>query len=238
FQLGAGPVFGLGQGGPQFNRAGNKDDMVSGQAGYRLHTHGAKVPVQFLIGTSGWAMYIHSPLGSFDLTGEEGLFQPRQPVTALPIDVFVIGTKDPLAVMNEYARITGYPELPPLWSFGYQQSHRTLGSPEEILEEAKIFREKKLPCDAMIYLGTDFCPNGWNTHNGEFAWNQKAFPDPQKAINELHDEHFKVVLHIVIEGHRLTGRVTDPCTAEALPSGRTADGHWPPDRQELLLAGA
>ena len=51
-------------------------------------------------------------------------------------------------------------------------------TPEEILQEAKTFREKKLPCDAMIYLGTDFCPNGWNTHNGEFTWNAKAFPDP------------------------------------------------------------
>jgi len=81
--------------------------------------------------------------------------------------------------MGEYARITGYPEMAPLWSFGYQQSHRTLGPPEEIVQEAKMFREKKLPCDMMIYLGTDFCPNGWNTHNGEFTWNDKAFPDPE-----------------------------------------------------------
>jgi len=43
------------------------------------------------------------------------------------------------------------------------------GPPEEIVQEAKMFREKKLPCDMMIYLGTDFCPNGWNTHNGEFT---------------------------------------------------------------------
>ncbi len=71
--------------------------------------------------------------------------------------------------------------MAPLWSFGYQQSHRTLGSPEEIMQEPKIFREKKLPCDAMIYLGTGFCPNGWNTHNGEFAWNTKAFPDPPSS---------------------------------------------------------
>ncbi len=83
----------------------------------------------------------------------------------------------------------------------------------------------------MIYLGTDFTPVGWNTHNGEFTWNSKVFPDPKRAIDELHDEHFKVVLHIVIEGHKLTGTVKDACTAAQLPSGRTPDGHWPPDRQ-------
>src|ERR1017187_2981396 len=46
-------------------------------------------------------------------------------------------SREPATLMAEYARITGYPELPPLWSFGYQQSHRTLASREEILGEAR-----------------------------------------------------------------------------------------------------
>jgi alpha-glucosidase/alpha-D-xyloside xylohydrolase len=50
-------------------------------------------------------------------------------------------------------------------------------------------------------------------------------------IQQLHDEHFKVVLHVVVEGRRFTGTVTDPCTAPPLPTGRTADGRWPEDRQ-------
>jgi alpha-glucosidase/alpha-D-xyloside xylohydrolase len=83
----------------------------------------------------------------------------------------------------------------------------------------------------MIYLGTEFCPNGWNTRNGEFTWNAKAFPDPKAAIDELHAEHFKVVPHIVVEGHRFIGTVNDPCTADPAPPGRTADNRWPPDRQ-------
>src|SRR5450432_254205 len=231
FPVGDSPVLGLGQGGPQFDRRGQVDRMRSGQGGYQLRTHGAKVPVQLLIGTSGWAMFIHHPTGSFDLTGNPGLVQFASPQAALPLDAFVIGAREPAAVMGQYARITGYPEMAPLWSFGYQQSHRTLGPPEEIVQEARMFREKKLPCDTMIYLGTDFCPNGWNTHNGEFTWNAAAFPDPIKTIQELHAEHFKVVLHIVIEGRRVAGRVSDPCTASPLPSGRTPDGEWPGDRQ-------
>jgi alpha-glucosidase (family GH31 glycosyl hydrolase) len=117
-----------------------------------------------------------------------------------------------------------------MWTFGYQQSHRTLDSPEKILAEAQTFRDKKLPCDAMIYLGTGFCPNGWNTNNGEFTWNTRAFPHPAKAIEQLQHEHFRVVLHIVLEGKRLTGTVNDVCSATPLPSGRTPDGQWPPDR--------
>ncbi len=231
FPLGVGPLLGLGEGGPQFDKRGKLDQMRSGQGGYQLRTHGGKVPIQFLIGTSGWALYIHQPLGSFDLSGKEGVFQPANAQAGLPIDIFLIGSKTPAAVVGEYAKITGFAEMPPLWSFGYQQSHRTLGPPEEILEEARKFREKKLPCDTMIYLGTDFCPNGWNTHNGEFEWNKKAFPDPKRSIDQLHEENFKVVLHTVLEGRTLTGTINDPCTAAPLPSGRTADNHWPPDRQ-------
>lgn len=234
FSLGNGPLLGLGQGGPQFDRRGKLDQMNSGQdgsRGFHLGTNGAKVPIQLLIATSGWAMFVHHPLGAFDLTGEEGRLQAANTDASLPLDVFIIGARDPQTILAEYAAITGLPAMIPLWSLGYQQSHRTLGSPQEIWEEARIFRDKKLPCDAMIYLGTGFCPEGWNTANGEFAWNPRMFPDPQKAIDELHAEHFKVVLHIVVEGEHLTGTVQDQCTAPPLPSGKTPDGHWPPDRQ-------
>ena len=235
FPLGDGPVFGLGQGGPQFDRKGQLDKMGSGQAGYHLGTHGAKVPIPLVIGTAGWAMFLHQPFGSFDFTGaatgKDGVFKPAAAESNFPIDIFVIGATEPAQVLAEYAKITGLPEMPPLWSLGYQQSHRTLGDPEEILREAKMFRDKKLPCDAMIYLGTGFCPNGWNKDNGEFTWNPKPFPNPKAAIDGLHKENFKVVLHIVVEGRRLTGTVADPCTAAPLPTGRDASGKWPPDRQ-------
>jgi alpha-glucosidase/alpha-D-xyloside xylohydrolase len=50
-------------------------------------------------------------------------------------------------------------------------------------------------------------------------------------LETIHADHFKVVVHIVIEGRQLIGRVSDPCTAEALPPGRTPDNRWPPSRQ-------
>src|SRR5207249_2375251 len=83
----------------------------------------------------------------------------------------------------------------------------TVAGPDEIMSIARTFREKKLPCDALIYLGTDFTPSGWNTHNGEFTWNPKNFPNPKQMIDDLHAQHFKVVLHTVLESRHLTGTV-------------------------------
>jgi alpha-glucosidase/alpha-D-xyloside xylohydrolase len=230
FALGDGPLVGLGEGGPQFDRRGSTDRMRSGQGGYQLRTHGGRVPIQWMVGTGGWAMFIHQPYGVFDFTGAEGLFEPAADAS-LPLDLFVIGSREPANIMAEYARLTGHPEMPPLWAFGYQQSHRTLASRQEILDEARTFREKKLPCETLIYLGTGFCPSGWNTDNGEFTFNAKVFPDPAAMIQRLHEDHFKVVLHVVLEGRRLTGTVGDRCTARPLASGRTSDGRWPDDRQ-------
>ncbi|HEY3134880.1 MAG TPA: TIM-barrel domain-containing protein [Blastocatellia bacterium] len=231
FRIGDKPALGLGEGGAQFDRRGASDPMRSGQGGYKLRTHGGRVPVQWLVGTSGWAMYVHKPYGVFDLTGEEGRMTVSNSADALPLDVFVVGSREPAQVMAEYARLTGLPEMPPLWSLGYLQSHRTLSGSDEIRWVARTFREKKLPCDALIYLGTGFTPSGWNTYNGEFTWNSANFPDPRKMIEELHAQHFKVALHIVLEGRRLTGTVNDRCTASPLPSGRTPDNQWPNDRQ-------
>jgi alpha-glucosidase/alpha-D-xyloside xylohydrolase len=231
FSLGGGAILGLGEGGPQFDRRGSTDRMRSGQGGYQLRTHGGRVPVQWMIGTSGWAMFINRPSGTFDFTGPEARFDPGAPADVLPIDFFIVGAREPATMMAEYAALTGLPALPPMWALGYQQSHRTLASREEIIEEAKTFREKKLPCETLIYLGTGFCPSGWNTDNGEFAFNPKVFADPKAIIDELHAEHFKVVLHIVLEGKKLTGTVADACSSPPLPSGKRPDGTWPDDRQ-------
>jgi alpha-glucosidase/alpha-D-xyloside xylohydrolase len=201
----------------------------SGQGAYQLRTHGGRVPVQWMI-TNQSALYIHQPLGTIDLTGTDGFFDPPAG-SSLPIDIFVVGSKDPAVIMKSWADITGYAEMPPLWAFGYQQSHRTLGGHDEVMAVARTFREKKLPCDTLIYLGTDFCPSGWNTHNGEFTFKPENFPDPKKNIDELHALHFKVALHIVVESRRMTGTVSDPCTAPPIPPGRTPDGQWPNDRQ-------
>jgi alpha-glucosidase (family GH31 glycosyl hydrolase) len=229
FALGKGPLLGFGEGGQQFDRRGHAYTNRNGQGGYQLRTHGSRVPVQWLVSTDGWGLFVHRPLGAFDLTGADGVMTPGS--GALPVDVFVTASPDPTAIMREYARLIGFAELPPRWSFGYMQSHRTLGGRDEIMSVARTFRDKKLPCDALIYLGTEFTPSGWNTRNGEFDWKKENFPDAGRMIDEMHAQHFKVVLHVVIEGRRMAGAVSDPCTPDkAVPSGRTPDDRWPEDR--------
>ena len=250
FSTGGAPVLGMGEGGPQFDRRGHTDRMFSGSSGYNLRTFGSRVPIPWVIATAGWAIYFHQPSGRFDFTEDHAKFLPNAGAE-LPLDLFVALSSDPATILAEYARLTGLAELPALWAFGYQQSHRTLSSREEILNEAKTFREKKLPCDTLIYLGTGFCPSGWNTNNGEFAFNQKVMPDPKAIFDQLHQDHFRVVLHVAYPTgiHEMSGTVRDSCDprrrAETQPScywqmhrpvlAAGVDGWWPDEGDALNL---
>ncbi|MGH9472474.1 MAG: TIM-barrel domain-containing protein, partial [Terriglobales bacterium] len=264
WRLGTAPVGGLGEGGAQFapgggfDRRGSLYRMRNGEFGGELAHEGARMPVPFVMSAAaGWALFVHAPRGTFDLRGgsasaadgeAEGWFHadgaadeyPRRPAASaaatspLPLDVFLTLDADPAALLAEYARLTSFPALPPLWAFGFQQSHRTLESAEQVLEIARTYRAKRLPCDALIYLGTGFTPSGWNTANGSFDFNPRIFPDPKAALAALHAEHFKVVLHAVILAPSLSGSASDPCPVARFDD-RQAGCYWDEHRRDFAL---
>ncbi len=247
FRLGSQPIFGLGEGLVSTDLRGTSDAMRNGQASTALRTAGSRVPVPWLISPEGWGIFVGQPFGTFDLTGETGVV--RSPVATSTRNVYLILGDTPAEVLHGYAELTGYPHLPPLWSLGYMQSHRTLVSHDEVMEIAKTFRENKLPCDALIYLGTGFCPSGWNIGHGSFTFNVHAFPEPRENFRQLHEEHFKIVLHVV-PPYDFHGKISDngsaadssgdavPYWAKHIPIEEIGVDGWWPDEGDLLSADA
>lgn len=189
-------VLGLGEGADQFDRRGANYPPINGQR-YRLAELGARSFSPFLIGTEGWAMYVASPRGGFDLRGDHGVFNPRNAEAGVA-DIFVTDAAEPADAMREFMRLTGAPVMPPKWALGFMQSHRTLSTEADILQEARTFREKNLPCDTFIFLGTGFCPAGWNFGHDSFEFNTNVFArDAASVIHDLHSDHLHVILHVV-----------------------------------------
>jgi alpha-glucosidase/alpha-D-xyloside xylohydrolase len=240
-----GPVFGLGEGGHPFDRRGTREGVLNGQVAPEFRDFGARVQIPWVISPTGWGIFIGQPLGSIEFTDQEGIFRGVEATSTR--NVFLLLGDGPAGVLNEYARLTGSPHMPPRWALGYLQSHRTLESRDEMMEVIRTFRDKKLPCDAVIYLGTGFCPSGWNTGHGSFTFNQQVFPDPPAMLKQIHDEHFKVVLHVVPPGD-FHGRVADTGSAAAAPGDAAAywlkhaalerigvDGWWPDEGDKLSV---
>jgi alpha-glucosidase (family GH31 glycosyl hydrolase) len=220
FQYGNAPVYGLGPGTHPLDRRGTKDTMRNG-SGDDLKLYGSRNPIPWLMG-KGWGLYFHLPTGQFDLSGDAGVWHPSDVARAQ--DIFLVVGETPAELLREYAELTGYPHLPARWTLGFQQSHRTLDSRQQILDEARTFREKQLPCDAMIYLGTGFCPSGWNTGHGSFVFNDVVFPDPEKIVDEFHALHFNAILHVVNPPETLHGSVHDTGAAASVPGD--AANYW------------
>lgn len=90
-------------------------------------------------------------------------------------------------IVEEYIKLTGKNIAFPLWAFGYQQSRWSYFNEDEVLDIAKKFREKKIPCD-VIYLDIDYMER-----YKVFTWSKDNFPNYKKMIDKLHKDGFKIV---------------------------------------------
>lgn len=239
FRLGEGPVFGLGNGGQRFDRRGRFYSMEHGHRRGEFQIYGSRMPVPFLLGTDGWGLFFHRPYnGQFDLRSDPGQFlPPEEPESpkekALPLDVFVTHVDRPSRGLSEYTEFTGSAPMPPKWALGYLQSHRNLGGgPEEVMDVARTFREKNLPVDGLIYLGTGFTPSGWNTGHGEFTFNPRAFDRPQAMLDTLDAWNYNVVLHLTRPPENLYGEI--PPEEETADTNHVAN-YWDRHREVFSM---
>lgn len=218
----------------------------------------------------------NQPWGQFDLRGENagappatntaasamleppavaptrGRFIPRQAtLNQSPIQIYLSALDQPTDAITEYVRLSGHPVMPPKWVMGYIQSHRSLAGPDEPLQIAQTFRDKQLPCDALIYLGSGYTNDkdglsGWNTGHGSLAFNPRIFDKPKEMIDKLHALNFKIILHKnaappALYGKSINEQSDDPLHisnywATHVPLVKMGiDGWWPDDGDNLPI---
>jgi alpha-D-xyloside xylohydrolase len=113
-------------------------------------------------------------------------FMSNQP----QLDVFVIAGETPEEILRGYRDLTGYPSMPPLWSFGVWMSRMTYFSADEVNEICNRLRREHYPCD-VIHLDTGWFETDWLC---EWKFNAERFPDPEGFIHNLKDHGFRVSL--------------------------------------------
>ena len=249
------PLYGMGQGNfKQMNRRGVNATMGSGTADSG-RIYGFLNPSPFLIGTKGWGLFMHHPfLANWDLRGATtGAMTIKSGYAVPPLDLFITSFTAPSEVFQEFYSLVGMPAMPPKWTMGYIQSHRALDPPGGSLSPlaiAKHLRDSLLPCDGLIYLGTGYAPNGWNTTQPSFVWNSAIFPNPTQNTDSLHKLHFKISLHNVpgtittLQGHipAQAGEIVDTTHISSYWNLHRSpfalvDGWWPDEGETLTLSG-
>ena len=144
------------------------------------------------------------------------------------LDVFLIGGNTPEKILRSYRMLTGFPQMPPKWSFGIWMSRMTYFSADEVNEICDRLRQEHYPCD-VIHLDTGWFRTDWLC---EWKFNPERFPDPKAFIQRLKQNGFRVSLWQLpyvaqgaeqLEEAKHNKYISQPTTTpDASPSGDTS----------------
>lgn len=94
---------------------------------------------------------------------------------------------------TQYVNITGKQPMPPRWALGYIASRFGYHNEKEARDTLDLFKQQNFPVDAIIFdlywFGKDV-----QGHMGNLAWDNKAFPNPEKMINDFKKTGVNTVL--------------------------------------------
>jgi alpha-glucosidase len=117
-------------------------------------------------------------------------------------DLYLIPAENLYEAARGYAALTGYPTVPPKWSFGYLQSRWGWEDKIYIDNILADFHKRKIPVDAFLF---DFeayyktTPDYSFKEEGEpnfpdFNWNPALFPNPAANIADYRKQGIQIVI--------------------------------------------
>ncbi|MFC5407661.1 TIM-barrel domain-containing protein [Cohnella soli] len=142
--------------------------------------------IHFEYGKPAYGLLLDNPgRTTFDMRSREDRYTVS--TQAGELDLYVLGGPSLKDVVMRLTDLTGKPYMPPLWSIGYQQSRYSYMNQEEVLDIARTFRAKQIPCD-VIYVDIHYMDE-----YRVFTWDEKRFPKPLAMIAELKEMGFELV---------------------------------------------
>lgn len=146
--------------------------------------------VPFFLSSRPYGLFLHTS-AHLKLSLADLSTRAAQGVVDEPeLDLFLIGGGDWERILCHYRELTGFPPLPPLWTFGTWMSRMTYRCADEVRAIARRLRDEDFPCD-VIHLDT-----GWFKYEWVCDWrfSEERFPDPEGMIAELREDGFRLSL--------------------------------------------
>jgi alpha-glucosidase len=185
--------YGLGQGGGAFDRLGVTRQLWNTHIG---HGPGSDMGLPLLVSSRGYALFFDNPGDASIAVGRSdgGVRIVYTAETGKLAWYFLLGG-DVRGVMREVAELLGRPPLPPRWALGFLQSTRHFHDTGELRQLPRTLREKRIPCDGMIYLSSYGEALGWNRGVGHLEFQPRLWSDPAALLEEVRSQHFEVITH-------------------------------------------
>ncbi|HKM07514.1 MAG TPA: alpha-xylosidase, partial [Sphaerochaeta sp.] len=171
------------------NLAG-KTYVLENTDGLGVNSRRAYKNVPFYISSKGYGLLImtsaHVRLSLSDISTRAAQALVEDDV----LDLFFIGGGTIEQIVQNYRKITGFPEDVPFWSYGTWMSRMSYFSADETLTVVKKMREGKFPCD-VIHIDTGWFRKDWKC---EWEYSPERFPEPEKYLKQMEDLDIKISL--------------------------------------------
>lgn len=146
--------------------------------------------IPFYLSSENYGLFLHtSSFAKFSLA-DNSTRSAQIMVNEALIDCFIIGGETPEEILFGYRQLSGFPSMPPLWSFGVWMSRMTYFSADEVNRICDRLREEDYPCD-VIHLDTGWFETDWLC---EWKFNEERFPEPERFIRDLKSKGYRVSL--------------------------------------------
>ncbi len=182
-------VYGLGERFDSLIRNGRTVDFHNKDA-VGTTSRRSYLNIPFYLSTKGYGLFLNSSAKTDWQIGTTDLSALQFAVLDSQIDYFVIGGKTPKDIIKGYCHLTGFSNLPPLWSFGLWMSRNSYISWDVVDDVAKKVRENDIPCD-VLHLDTAWFNRDWNC---DLNFSPERFPDPEENIARYKKDGFKITL--------------------------------------------
>ncbi len=179
----------------------------------------AHVPIPFVIGTSGWGLFVQDDhMMTFEVATEADDEVRVTVGTGVMSDeglIFHVYTADhPLDLTREYYETTGYPTLPAPWALGPILWRDENIDQAEVIGDIDAMRTLDLPASAL------WIDRPYATGVNSFDFKPSDYPDPAAMIAHAHDNGLRMgVWHTPYVQEDL---------AEPFHSQAADDGYHPP----------
>lgn len=167
-----------------------KTFQLSNQDGQGVNNRRSYINIPFYLSSEKYGMFLHtSSFSKFSLADHSSRSVQVMTEEAL-IDGFLIGGDNSEEILRGYRQLTGFPSMPPLWSYGVWMSRMTYFAADEVKEICNRLRNEDYPCD-VIHLDTGWFKTDWLC---EWKFNKERFPNPEQFISDLKKDGFRVSL--------------------------------------------
>ncbi len=164
--------------------------LLRNQDGQGVNNRRTYKNIPFYVSSRMYGAFFHtSALSKLSLAGVSTRSVEFMSDQAL-VDAFLIGGDSIGEITRGFRDLTGYPSMPPLWSFGIWMSRMTYFSANEVEGICERLRREGYPSD-VIHLDTGWFNVDWLC---EWKFNKERFPDPEGFLSRLRDMGFRVTL--------------------------------------------